>query len=70
MHLGDEKTSGLSGGFCEESDPQVSALPLALMNQLYDIERRAMQKSDQERGELRAKESSSDPCAQGSAMRA
>jgi hypothetical protein len=49
--------SGLSGGFCEESDPQVSALPLALMNQLYDIERRATQKSDQERGELRAKES-------------
>jgi len=40
-----------------ESDPQVSALPLALMNQLYDIERRATQKSDQERGELRAKES-------------
>ncbi len=30
---------------------------LALMNQLYDIERRATQKSDQERGELRAKES-------------
>jgi hypothetical protein len=27
------------------------------MNQLYDIERRATQKSDQERGELRAKES-------------
>jgi hypothetical protein len=41
----------------QESDPQVSALPLALMNQLYDIERRAIQKSDQERGELRAKES-------------
>ena len=41
----------------QESDPQVSALPLALMNQLYDIERRATQKSDQERGELRAKES-------------
>jgi hypothetical protein len=40
-----------------ESDPQVSALPLALMNQLYDIERRAMKMSDQERGELRAKES-------------
>ena len=41
----------------QESDPQVSALPLALMNQLYDIERRATHKSDQERGELRAKES-------------
>ena len=41
----------------QESDPQVSALPLALMNQLYDIERRATQKSDLERGELRAKES-------------
>lgn len=40
-----------------ESDPQVSALPLALMNQLYDIERRAMKMSDQERGELRARES-------------
>jgi hypothetical protein len=40
-----------------ESDPQVSALPLALINQLYDIERRAMKMSDQERGELRAKES-------------
>jgi transposase len=40
-----------------ESDPQVSALPLALMNQLYDIERRAMKMSDQERGELRATES-------------
>ena len=40
-----------------ESDPKVSALPLALMNQLYDIERRATQKSDHERGELRAKES-------------
>jgi hypothetical protein len=41
----------------QKSDPQVSALPLALMNQLYDIERRATQKSDRERGELRAKES-------------
>ena len=41
----------------QETDPQVSALPLALMNQLYDIERRATQKSDQERGELRDKES-------------
>jgi len=41
----------------QETDPQVSALPLALMNQLYDIERRATQKSDQERGELRATES-------------
>ena len=30
---------------------------LALMNQLYDIERRAMKMSDQERGELRATES-------------
>ena len=40
-----------------KSDPQVSALPLALMNQLYDIERRAMKMSDQERGELRATES-------------
>ena len=41
----------------QESDLQASALPLALMNQLYDIERRATQKSDQERGELRDKES-------------
>jgi len=41
----------------QETDPQVSALPLALMNQLYDIERRATPKSDQERGELRDKES-------------
>ena len=41
----------------QESDPQVSALPLALMNQLYDIERRALKMSDQERGELRGKES-------------
>ena len=41
----------------QESDPQVSALPLALMNQLYDIERRALKLSDQERGELRGKES-------------
>jgi hypothetical protein len=41
----------------QESDPQASALPLALMNQLYDIGRRATQKSDQERGELRDKES-------------
>jgi hypothetical protein len=40
-----------------ESDPQVSALPLALMNQLYDIERRAMKMNDQEGGELRTKES-------------
>jgi len=40
-----------------ESDPQASALPLALMNQLYDIERRAMKMTDQERGELRTKES-------------
>ncbi len=31
--------------------------PLALMNQLYDIERRAMKMNDQERGELRTKES-------------
>ncbi|MFN5919528.1 MAG: transposase, partial [Planctomycetota bacterium] len=40
-----------------ETDPEVSALPLALMNQLYVIERRAMKMSDQDRGELRAKES-------------
>jgi len=41
----------------QDHDKNVSALPLALMNQLYDIERRASQWSDEARGELRAKES-------------
>lgn len=41
----------------QDYDKNVSALPLALMNQLYDIERRALQWSDEARGELRAKES-------------
>ena len=41
----------------QDHDKNVSALPLALMNQLYDIERRALQWSDEARGELRAKES-------------
>ena len=40
-----------------ETDSKASSLPLALMNQLYDIERRAMKMSDKDRGELRAKES-------------
>jgi transposase len=41
----------------QDNDPRVAALPLALLNQLYDIERRASQWSDEARGELRAKES-------------
>lgn len=41
----------------QNNDPSVSALPLALLNKLYDVERRALNISDQERGELRATES-------------
>jgi transposase len=41
----------------QDNDRQVAALPLALMNQLYDIERRAAQWSTEARGELRATES-------------
>jgi len=41
----------------QEYDPKVSSLPLALMNQLYDIERRASQWSDEDRGNIRDKES-------------
>jgi transposase len=41
----------------QDNDRQVAALPLALMNQLYDIERRASQWSPEARGELRATES-------------
>jgi hypothetical protein len=41
----------------QDNDPKVSAIPLALMNQLYDIERRGRDRSDAARGELRQKES-------------
>lgn len=41
----------------QDNDKQVSVLPLALMNQLYDIERRGKNLSDEARGELRSKES-------------
>ncbi|MDA0660843.1 MAG: transposase, partial [Planctomycetota bacterium] len=41
----------------QDNDKQVSVLPLALMNQLYDIERRGQNLSDEARGELRSKES-------------
>jgi transposase len=41
----------------QDNDKSVSALPLAWMNQLYDIDRRAMNWSDEARGELRARES-------------
>lgn len=41
----------------QDHDTKVSAIPLALMNQLYDIERRATHWSDEARGELRDKES-------------
>jgi len=41
----------------QDNDRSVSALPLALTNQLYDIERRATNLSDEARGELRGKES-------------
>lgn len=41
----------------QDNDRSVSAIPLALMNQLYDIERRGTNLSDEARGELRAKES-------------
>lgn len=41
----------------QDNDKSVSAYPLALMNQLYDIERRATGSDEAARGELRAKES-------------
>lgn len=41
----------------QSNDQKAASLPLALMNQLYDIERRCAQWSDEARGELRAKES-------------
>jgi transposase len=41
----------------QHDDPSVSVLPLALMNGLYDIERRGVNLTAQARGELRAKES-------------
>ena len=41
----------------QHDDPSVSVLPLALMNGLYDIERRGVNLIAQSRGELRAKES-------------
>ena len=42
---------------CQHLDREASNLPLALMNQLYDIERRASQWTAEARGELRKKES-------------
>ena len=42
---------------CQHLDRDASTLPLALMNQLYDIERRASQRTAEARGELRKKES-------------
>ncbi len=42
---------------CPHLDREASNLPLALMNQLYDIERRASQRTVEARGELRKKES-------------
>jgi len=41
----------------QDNDKTISAYPLALMNQLYDIERRATDIDDAARGVLRAKES-------------
>jgi transposase len=41
----------------QDNDQRVAAMPLALMNQLYDIERRSSQWSAEARGELRATES-------------
>lgn len=41
----------------QSNDQKAASLPLALMNQLYDIERRCAQWSEEARGELRAKES-------------
>lgn len=41
----------------QHDDPSVSVLPLALMNGLYDIERRGVNLIAHSRGELRAKES-------------
>ena len=40
-----------------ENDPNASVLPLALMSQLYDIERRAVDWSDEQRTQIRQKES-------------
>jgi hypothetical protein len=42
---------------CQHLDRDASNLPLALMNQLYDIEPRASQSTAEARGELRKKES-------------
>ena len=42
---------------CQHLDRDASNLPLALMNQLYDIERRAPQWTAEARGELRKQES-------------
>lgn len=41
----------------QHDDPTVSVLPLALMNQLYDVERRSVNLSAEARGELRERES-------------
>lgn len=41
----------------QKNNMEVAALPLALINQLYDIERRGANLSDEERGALRQKES-------------
>lgn len=41
----------------KDGDRQASALPLALINQLYDIERRAKDWTNEARGELRQRES-------------
>ncbi len=40
----------------QHNDKTSSELPLALINKIYDIERRASMKSDEERGKLRATE--------------
>ena len=42
---------------CQHLDRDACTLPLALMNQLYDIERRASQRTVEARAELRSKES-------------
>jgi transposase len=41
----------------KDVDTKASALPLALIGQLYDIERKAVDKSDEERTQIRQKES-------------
>jgi hypothetical protein len=41
----------------KDMDTKVSAMPLALMNQLYDIERRGLEWTNDERTEVRQKES-------------